>query len=583
MGDGTGLSLDSFCAGCSWLVEVQGASRLAFPSLVVAIVVSLPVLSLYRRRVLRSLAVTEMRTSGAPASAGAVSSASGQSNDASIPWPSLAEEAVGHCSRLMRLYLVAGVALALALAVVDTLANRDAQPPSVLRAAFAAVSFTAPLVLTVRLVLGRWRPGLPLLAAQLAAFVVLSQLSWQVTEDPTELAIEVAILLAILLHPRIRAMGMLAAAFFMVVFVMFFVSVVVSIVVMQGPIAADVMSDPRTPTLILLLQRASSSAEAAWEVFTSSQDFIRTYALDHVWSVLRHIAILILAGLVAAMATGTALFRVFAMKYARKHVSDQWLLVSSMWLYFTLAVASVHSPIGLVGNAAAYLAWWAGVRYAFTRLPHYRGPGVRLLLLRSFTLGQRSERLFEQLEAMWRSVGSIQLVGAADVALTTLEPHELLDFMRGRSNREFVHDQAGVDTRLASFDRDRDPDGRFRVNVIYCAGDSTWKYAVHRLLAESDCVLMDVRGFTRYRAGCVFEIRCLAESAARPKVVFLADQATDRTFVTETWRSATPSSESGQSPELLFLTEGSPKETIGERILTALGSSDTAARSALPA
>ena len=147
-----------------------------------------------------------------------------------------------------------------------------------------------------------------------------------------------------------------------------------------------------------------------------------------------------------------------------------------------------------------------------SRVPHYRGPGVRLLLLRSFTLGERSERLFQQLETMWRSVGSIQLVGAPDVALTTLEPHELLDFMRGRSNREFVHDQVGVDARLASFDRDRDPDGRFRVNVIYCAGDSTWKYAVHRLLAESDCVLMDVRGFTRYRAGCVFEIRCLAES-----------------------------------------------------------------------
>lgn len=184
---------------------------------------------------------------------------------------------------------------------------------------------------------------------------------------------------------------------------------------------------------------------------------------------------------------------------------------------------------------------------------------------------------------MWRSVGSIQLVGATDVALTTLEPHELLDFMRGRSNREFVHDQAGVDVRLASFDRERDPDGRFRVNVIYCAGDSTWKYAVHRLLAESDCVLMDLRGFTRHRAGCVFEIQCLAESPVQPRVVFLADQATDRALVRETWMSATTSSDGGKPPELSFVLEGPAGEPIGERIIAAFGSSGTAERAALPA
>ena len=550
---------------------------IAFPGLIVAVVVSLPTLSLYRRRVQRSLAVSETRPMTAPSSAEAVPSSSRQRHDTPVPWRTLAGEAVGHQSRLIRLYLAAGVVLALAFAVVDTLANLDAHPPSIFRLAFAAVSFSAPLVLTVRLVLGRWRPGLQLLAAQTVAFVVLSQLSWQEKDDPTQLAVFTAIVLAILLHPRIRAMGMLAAAFFTVVLVVSGVSVLIALWVKYDAILAEFKSDPRTATLFESLRQASVSPQAFGEFWMSSGDSIIAYLQDHFWFALRVTASMIAIGLVAAIAIAIWLFRFVARKYAHKRISDQWLLISSVWLFFALA-----SPIGLAGNAACYLVWWAGVHYKLRRLPHYRGPGVRLLLLRSFTLGERSERLFQQLEAMWRSVGSIQLVGAVDVALTTLEPHELLDFMRGRSNREFVHDYVGVDTRLASFDRDRDPDGRFRVNVVYCAGDSTWKYAVHRLLAESDCVLMDVRGFTRHRAGCVFEIRCLAESVVQPRVVFLADQVTDRTFVAETWQSAAPAGQGGE-PALRFVIEGPAREAIPERLIAAFGLSDTAATAAMPA
>jgi hypothetical protein len=578
-----GDSLDSFCAGCSWLAEIQQAPRVAFASLFAAVVISFAVLSLYQRRVQRSLVAPGTQSPGTAANADAVSFVPGQSSNDPIPWSTLTGEAVGHRSRLLRLYLVAGVILAIALAIVDTLATRDAHPPSVFRFLFAAVSFTAPLILCVRLVLGRWRPGLPLVVAQYVVLVVLSTLTWQESEDPTGLALPTAALLAVLLHPRIRAMGMLAAAFFTIVFVATFVAIVFAIVVMQGPIRAEFMSDPRTATLISSAQRAgaASSLAAMFEAAESNGDIALPYLFDHAWFILRQTAILIAVGLLAAIAIGAGSFRLIATRYARKRISDQWLLVSSAWLYFAIAVAPVNALIGPIGNIACFLAWSAGVHYMLNRVPHYRGPGVRLLLLRSFTLGARSDRLFQQFEGLWRSVGSIQLVGATDVALTTLEPHELLDFMRGKSNREFVHDRAGVDARLASFDRERDPDGRFRVNVIYCAGDSTWKYAVHRLLTESDCVLMDVRGFTRYRAGCVFEIRSLAESSFQPKVVFLADHVTDRAFVKETWMSAI-ASEGGTPPELGFIIEGPAGEAIGERIIAAFGSSDTT-NAALPA
>jgi hypothetical protein len=437
----------------------------------------------------------------------------------------------------------------------------------------------------MRLVLGHWRPGVPLVVAQLVVLVVLGQLFGQESDDSMGLAVSVAVVLAALLHPRIRAMGMLAAAFFTIVFVATFVAIVFSIVVMQGPIRAEFMSDPRTAILISSAQRAEAASDLAGMVDAaeSNQDFVLTYFLDHLAFILRQTAALIAVGLVAAIAMGAGAFRLVASSYARKRISDQWLLVSSAWLYFALAVASVHSLIGPVGNVACFVVWWGGVQYTLSRVPRSCGPGVRLLLLRSFTLGARSERLFQQLEALWRSVGSIQLVGAPDIALTTLEPHELLDFMMGRSNREFVHDRAGVDARLASFDSSRDPDGRFRVNVIYCAGDSTWKYAVHRLMDQADCVLMDVRGFTRHRAGCVFEIRCLAESAALRKVVFLADQATDRIFVRETWMSATTPGDGGSSPELSFIVEEAAGRAICERIMGAFAPSVAPARAALPA
>ena len=53
-----------------------------------------------------------------------------------------------------------------------------------------------------------------------------------------------------------------------------------------------------------------------------------------------------------------------------------------------------------------------------------------------------------------------------------------------------------------------------------------------------DCVLMDLRGFNRHRAGCVFEIQCLAHSMPASRVVFLVDRVTDRGFVEETWAAA---------------------------------------------
>src|SRR6185503_4308267 len=78
-----------------------------------------------------------------------------------------------------------------------------------------------------------------------------------------------------------------------------------------------------------------------------------------------------------------------------------------------------------------------------------RGPNVRLLLLRVFALGKRSERLFEVLGSYWRHVGSIQLIAGPDLATKTIEPHEFLDLLTGKLARRFIDGPATLDRRLA--------------------------------------------------------------------------------------------------------------------------------------
>jgi hypothetical protein len=55
-----------------------------------------------------------------------------------------------------------------------------------------------------------------------------------------------------------------------------------------------------------------------------------------------------------------------------------------------------------------------------------------------------------------------------------------------------------------------------------------------RLVHESDAVLMDLRGFSRDNAGCVFELHELVRLVPLDRVVFVVDRRTDETLLAET-------------------------------------------------
>ena len=60
---------------------------------------------------------------------------------------------------------------------------------------------------------------------------------------------------------------------------------------------------------------------------------------------------------------------------------------------------------------------------------------TRLLLLRVFALGKRSEHYFDLVTKHWRHIGSVQLTAGPDLATTTVQPHEFLEFISGKLAR----------------------------------------------------------------------------------------------------------------------------------------------------
>ena len=114
-----------------------------------------------------------------------------------------------------------------------------------------------------------------------------------------------------------------------------------------------------------------------------------------------------------------------------------------------------------------------------------------------------------------------------------MEPHEFLDFASGKLARRFIDGPQALAQRLSERDTRCDRDLRFRVNDYFCY-DDTWKMVLDALVHMSDAVLMDLRGFSRQNAGCVFEIGELVRRTPLDRVVFIVDDRTDHQFLDDT-------------------------------------------------
>ncbi len=260
-----------------------------------------------------------------------------------------------------------------------------------------------------------------------------------------------------------------------------------------------------------------------------------------------------------------------ALRYADKRASDQMLQISQWWFFLTVVQSMLLVPAGLAAGAAAWLAYVAFRLVLATGMRLTRpepNPPLRLLLLRTFGAQQRSEALLRRLGAHWRHLGTVQMIAGTDLAAAALEPHEFFDRLRGRLARQFIGDTEELRRRLAQLDERPDPDGRYRVNELFCH-DNTWREALRELVRRSDCVLLDLRGFTCEHTGVIYEITQLVELVPLDRVVVLVDDATDDTFVrttlAEAGRNLGPNSPNRGGGRLRLLPV--PRRDVDPRIL----------------
>ena len=240
------------------------------------------------------------------------------------------------------------------------------------------------------------------------------------------------------------------------------------------------------------------------------------------------------------------LLRILADAFEKKRFSDIQLVIDCWWLVVTAEVTAtsvviVHGFAGIAGGAAAFVAYRLAVAAVFRGFrPTPRAPR-RLLLLRVFGYQARTESLFDRVAQAWRFYGPVQLIAGVDLAMRTADPGDLLALLNGRLAELYVTVPEDIRNRLARLDLEPDPDGRFRVNEVYCR-EETWRPALEALLDTADTVLMDLRSFSAHNAGCIFELEQLARRVGSTDIVLVCDRSTDllllRRVLGAAWTSA---------------------------------------------
>jgi hypothetical protein len=224
--------------------------------------------------------------------------------------------------------------------------------------------------------------------------------------------------------------------------------------------------------------------------------------------------------------------------YDAKQFSDTQLLSRAWWVMLVATVGLTF--ITVTERWGVMLAVCLAVALAFAPVNRWLlartrpKDGLRatrtLLLLRVFGYTKRTERLFDRIGARWRLFGPVTMIAAPDVAARTIDPGDYLRWLTGRVDEMFVTSRADLDERLAALDLARDPDGRYRVNE-FCCRDNTWQATVVELIQRADAVVMDLRGVTRARRGCEFELQQLAQRLAPQRLVLVTDVTTDRSVL----------------------------------------------------
>lgn len=482
-------------------VVIAGA-LLAYPA-------SLLLLKRYRRAVVRGMKVPVGAPSPGPAPAAATTVAPAQSLGFSMLAPvPVGADAIGDGWRAARVYAAAIAAFAVVMTAAWLLATRDSAIGPV-KLAVLFWTYFWPAVLAMNLVastdrrtrlnvaLAYFALYLPIAAAALVrspelTVVQLAQ-HWLVTNAPP------TVLLYAFLARRIRAVGPIVLAF--------------AVLAVLGSQVAVALVGAGEAGMRAAVAVGAAVGMGGHAVFWATSTLGLVFFAIGAWFVLKWLGA----------------------RYAAKRLSDEMLTLDAMMLVFgvTHSIGLVFEHwIWIASGFVAFVAYKAVAVAGYRWLPKVDAPR-RLLLLRVFALGPRSEPLFDAVRKRWLRAGGIALIAGPDLVTSAVEPDEFLGFLSGDLGRRFVAGAADLAARVAAMDRKPDPDGRFRIAEFFCRAD-TWQATMQRLVTDSDAVLMDLRRFSAANQGCVFELGRLLDSIDLGRVVFVIDRTTDRAFLEST-------------------------------------------------
>ncbi len=271
---------------------------------------------------------------------------------------------------------------------------------------------------------------------------------------------------------------------------------------------------------------------------------------------------IILIGFVVLGLIGWQVLKLLGKLYLNKKISDKTITADSLMLLFSIVQSiglAFEGAIWILSGLVGFIFYKLITIISFNMRSNKKVINVRkLLLLRVFSLGKKSEVLFDKIEMYWRQIGTINMIAGPDLATTTIEPHEFLAFIGGKLSRSFIDSYKTFENRLSEVDLKPDPDGRFRVNEFFCF-DDTWKMVLEGFVSNSDVVLMDLRGFSQNNDGCKHEIREIINLKPVSKILFIIDDTTDNDFleklIKEYWnhmRNDSPNLESATGQLQLF-------------------------------
>lgn len=221
--------------------------------------------------------------------------------------------------------------------------------------------------------------------------------------------------------------------------------------------------------------------------------------------------------------------RWLAHAYRRQAISELFYLFTAVWL-ITLTGPALGAIHNLGWGALVVFTPLLWIPLAAWLMPHLapkpEGRPPTLLVLRVFQQDVNVQALFDKVIERWRLTGNTVLIAGTDLVDRTIDADDIFTFLDGRLGERFIRHPSDLNARLAAFEFQPDRDGRHRVNECYCH-DTTWQQALDGLVGSSDVVLMDLRNFKERNAGCIHELKVLANAPGTLRVVVLSNNETE--------------------------------------------------------